>query len=452
MYHYRPLFYFLRYTNPTWYFNLHPEGRVCYFPDCDGLSVDDRALLMPDSSFQSDAARKADLSWQAWCKGVIVDENSKALKPELLTFPLIDEYRFIRKYFHSVWSFYVLILRIFSLNAPWKEISAFFKSKNAKRFKVYEQHKDWVPFIADFDSDLIRSKPLISIIIPTLNRYKWLKDVLKDLEMQDYTNFEVLIVDQSEPFDNSFYEGCNLNLRVWNQKEKALWKARNDAIATSAGEFILLYDDDSRVESNWISWHLKSLDFFKSDISSGVSISVSGDKVPENYAFFRWSDQLDTGNVLIKKCVFRQIGLFDRQFEKQRMGDGEFGLRAYLNGFKNISNPQAKRIHLKVGEGGLRQMGSWDGWRPKKWWGPRPIPSILYLYRKYFGKTKAIQMLVQNTLQSLVPYKWKGKTALIIIMFPFSLFLSPIIFLQILVSWNKSSIMLHEGNKIDLLT
>src|SRR3546814_19276689 len=74
--------------------------------------------------------------------------------------------------------------------------------------------------------------------------------------------------------------------------------------------------------------------------------------------------------------------LFDRQFEKQRMGDGEFGLRAYLSGCIGISNPNAKRIHLKVGNGGLRQIGSWDGFRPTKLFATRPIPRLLYLPRR----------------------------------------------------------------------
>lgn len=101
-------------------------------------------------------------------------------------------------------------------------------------------------------------------------------------------------------------------------------------------------------------------------MSSGVSLSTVGAEIPENYSYFCWSSQLDTGNVLLKKDIFRKIGLFDRQFEKQRMGDGEYGLRAYLAGYKNISNPKAKRIHLKVSQGGLRvKGGSWDAWRPK---------------------------------------------------------------------------------------
>jgi len=58
--------------------------------------------------------------------------------------------------------------------------------------------------------------------------------------------------------------------------------------------------------------------------------------------------------------------LFDEKFNGMRMGDGEFGMRAYTKGYKSISNPYAKRLHLKVSEGGLREMGSWDGFRPKK--------------------------------------------------------------------------------------
>jgi GT2 family glycosyltransferase len=269
--------------------------------------------------------------------------------------------------------------------------------------------------------------------------------VLNDLERQTYSHFEVIIVDQSEPFQEVFYQIRKLQLRVWYQEEKALWKARNEAILAAKGSLILLYDDDSRIEPDWIMHHLKAIDFFNADISSGVSVSNVGSKVPVHYSYFRWSDQLDTGNVLIKRHVFEKIGLFDQQFEKQRMGDGEFGLRAYLAGFRNISNPFARRIHLKVGEGGLRQMGSWDGWRPKNLFAPRPIPSVLYLYRKYFGTKAAIRSIMTSLIVSLVPYKHKGSgrfLLLIILLFPVLL---PFVLIQVLLSWHKSSQKLIQG-------
>jgi hypothetical protein len=214
---------------------------------------------------------------------------------------------------------------------------------------------------------------------------------------------------------------------------------------------MLLFDDDSRVDEDWIFHHLKSLDFFNASVSSGVSLSKIGDKIPENYSFFRVSDQLDTGNVLLHKSCFQKTGLFDRQFEKQRMGDGEYGMRLYLEGYLNISNPYAKRIHLKVSSGGLREMGSWDAFRPKKLLAPRPVPSVLYLFRRYFGNKSALYTIFKTVPFSIVPYRHKSSNKfkalgllLFVLFFPFWIFV-------VMRSWLLSSKMIQSGPKINFL-
>ncbi len=446
---YKPIFNFLGYISPAWYFNLKPEIDHGYFPlpePVDGLLE----KFSMDLSYTSQEAKELDLAWRMFQAGYIKRGKIEAGKNIWVIgkLPVEDEYRFIRKNFHPFWAIYIVVVRLLTFHNPVAEIRAFLKTRNVMRSTespiVYAAYES-------FNSLLVQSKPLVSVIIPTLNRYPWLHDVLNDLEQQTYTHVEVIVVDQSEPFQSEFYQNRKLNLQVWYQEEKALWKARNDAIRAAKGDFILLYDDDSRIEPDWIEEHLKALDFFNADISSGVSISVVGAKVPAHYAHFRWSDQLDTGNVLIKRHVFERIGLFDRQFEKQRMGDGEFGLRAYLAGFRNISNPRAKRMHLKIGEGGLRQMGSWDGWRPKKWLAPRPIPSILYLARKYFGNQPARRWIMVNIIPSLVPYRLKSKIVWLPVVFLVALLLSPVLIFQVSLAWIASTKMLRKGAKIDNL-
>ena len=133
------------------------------------------------------------------------------------------------------------------------------------------------------------------------------------------------------------------------------------------------------------------------------------------------------------------------------MGDGEFGLRAYLAGFVGISNPYAKRIHLKVASGGLRQMGSWDGFRPTNLLAPRPIPSVLYLTRKYFGLRTCTLDLIIKVPPSISPLKYKRNTALLMLASLLSMFLLPLLFYQVMKSWHLSSKMLIEGPKIDIL-
>lgn len=438
------LFHFLKYLQPTHYFQLYRNDGTSIFPIIENLPKEVIEQLEPDPNFKSEKAREYDLSWQAVNKGYIGNAETYTSFEKT---PVVDEYRFLRKYFHPVWVLYILMLRIVSFKNLFREITAWKKSGDVKRSDYLKNpilYDDW----NSFKSLLVEEKPFVSVVIPTLNRYEYLKDVLEDLEKQEYKNFEVIIVDQSNPFQKDFYKKFNLDIKLVQQTERALWLARNHAIEISKGEYMLLFDDDSRVEPNWITNHLKCLDFFKADISSGVSISTVGAEVPQNYSFFRISDQIDTGNVLLKKQVFREIGLFDRQFEKQRMGDGEYGLRAYLNGYTNISNPYAGRIHLKVGSGGLREMGSWDAFRSKKLFAPRPIPSVLYLYRKYFGKKRTLLAILRTVPQSIIPYRYKKNKKILVLGLLISLFLFPFVVLQVFISWRLATRKLMEGAMI----
>jgi GT2 family glycosyltransferase len=442
-------FSFNNYIAPAFYFNLQPNGFNPYCVDYYKLSVAEQELIDFDSNFKIVSSAQMDAAYQAFQKGIIKDESFSMDSPFVVT-NVYDNYRFVKKYFHPFWIYYIFFIRLLTLKNPLVELVGFVKSFSVKRINVFEKIYNYSDF-EKFQSNLLVEEPFVSIIIPTLNRYVYLKDVLKDLENQTFKKFEVLVYDQSTPFQSDFYKGWNLDLKVVQQDEKALWLARNSAIQNSKGEFILLYDDDSLVDEYWIENHIKCIDFFNAEISSGVSIAVVGSKIPQHYSFFRWSDQLDTGNVMIKKEVFRSIGLFDRQFEKQRQGDGEFGLRAYLAGFRNISNPLAKRVHLKVKDGGLREMGSWDAYRPKKIFAPRPIPSVLYLVRKYFGRNAALLNILFNTIPSLVPYRFKRNRFIHLIGIILTICFLPFVIFTVVKSWRISTNMLKEGSKIEKL-
>jgi len=443
------LFRFLKYIHPTHYFAIKRGDGTSVFPIVEELSEEIKNKLTRDESYVDLKSQEYDLSWQAIQKGYIGNAKTYTYFEEL---PLQDEYYFIKKYFNPVWVLYILFIRLITFKNPFKEITSLFLVKRVKRNTCLTNPIIDTGKWRNYDSSLVKEKPMVSVIIPTLNRYKYLKDVLEDLEKQEYSNFEVIIVDQSYPFHREFYNSFSLKLTVIYQKEQALWKARNTAVQKSKGALYLLFDDDSRIEKDWIENHLKCLDFFKADISSGVSFSTIGDKIPENYSFFRISDQLDTGNVLIKRSVFDKVGMFDRQFERQRMGDGEFGLRSYLAGFLNISNPYAKRQHLKVGSGGLRQMGSWDAFRSKKWFAPRPIPSVLYLFRRYYGNKRSCLALLKSTPPSIIPYRFKKNKKMLLLGIFVSLFLMPIIVIQVFISWRKASKKINQGALIGKLS
>jgi len=435
---------FLKYIKSHWYFLKKPKIAIPYWVDIDLIDKELWKKLNLCENYQDQKSKKIDAAYQLWLKGFISNDSNQSLSDLDNSLSRKDIYIFIKRFYHWRWLIYTLFFRVFEGKNLFLELYYFYKGFKSKKIDIYSE-----VFVDDgyemFDSSLIKSNPKITVVIPTLNRYKYLEDVITDLEKQTYTNFEVIIVDQSDSYRADFYENRKLDLTVIRQEEKALWTARNTAIFKSTGDYILLYDDDSLIKEDWIFQHLKTLDYFNSDISSGVSLSVVGGVIPKHYSYFRWSDQIDTGNVLIRKDVFRKTGMFDLQFEKQRMGDGEFGMRCYLEGFKNISNPFASRIHLKVSEGGLRQMGLWDAWSPKSIFSPRPIPSVLYFIRKYWGNAAAMREIVISVLPSVVPYKYKANKGMLLLGSILGLFSLPIIVIAIIRSWGIASERLKKG-------
>lgn len=444
------IFNFLKYIHPTWYYNLRPKCDYAYFPTAAIVAEHGFAIEL-DRNYKSLEAQQRDLAWRAFQQGYINPNAEEGVDVwTTVKLPLEDEYHFFRKNFHKLWMLYVLLFRLVALHNPFKEISAFWHTRKVKRQSHVDTHFDY-PAYHNFQSKLIDEKPLVSVIIPTLDRYEFLKDVFKDLENQTYKNFEVIVVDQTENFNAEFYKGWDLNIKFWYQEEKALWKARNEAIKAAKGAFILMSEDDIRIPKNLIENHLKAIDFFKADVSCGVFFP-EGSSIPKERSYFKYGEQFATGNALLTRALFEEVGLYDRQFEKQRMGDAEFGLRLYKQGYKLVSNPVAYCVDVKAPEGGLLvQGGSWDAWRPKKWNAPRPVPSVLYLSRKYFGNKLSIFMILVNVFPSYVPYKFKKNKHLKLLSVLLMPILLPLIIFQVIKSWNLASTKLNELTKIEKL-
>ena len=441
---------FMKYVRPIWYFHQNPyEGKYAVWVEYDQLSTKEKELINYDKDYSNSTLSRWDASYQALMKGVVKQAGNNIQSEEIELLPA-DIYRFVRKYYKKIWLYFTFLQRLFSFYNPVLEFKGLWQTQHIKKENLFHTNYDYDEY-SDYDSSLIKSNPLVNIIIPTFNRYETLNRLLEDLDRQVYNNFEVIVIDQSENFQNKFYKSYNFKIQIIKQDEPALWRARNTGIKSAESEYLLFLDDDSRIESDWILEHLKCIDYFKADISSGVSLSNKGDKIPDNYHYFRCSDQLDTGNVLILKKVFHKIGLFDLQFEKMRQGDGEFGIRSYLNGFKNISNPNAFRKHLKFAKGGLRDIGHWDGFRSKNIFAPKPVPSVIYFYRKYWGNSATLLNLLHSIPLSYCPYYIKGSAiGYIISLVVFFLFL-PIVFSQVVCSWYKSTAMLERGEIIEVI-
>ncbi len=256
--------------------------------------------------------------------------------------------------------------------------------------------------------------PSITVVLPTLGRYELLRPVLEQLRKQTVPAEQVIVVDQNDPAqrDHDLYrEFSDLRLEVVFQEQRGQWLARNAAVERATGEWIAFIDDDSEVGADFLEQHLEGLHRYRADLTTGASLAVIGAPVPESYSYFRVADQWDSGNGMCHRSLFERFGLFDQQFDRQRRGDAEFGLRVQLGGGLVIHDPHAVRVHLKAQEGGLRTFGSLDGFRHRDRTSPLPLPSMVYYTKRYHTPRQVREDLVIGLSQAIVPYELKRRAS-----------------------------------------
>ena len=119
-------------------------------------------------------------------------------------------------------------------------------------------------------------QPLVSIIILNYNAKKILINCIDSIFQSNYQNFEVILVDNNSE-DNSF-EICKnnhseINLIV-NKTNLGYCGGNNIGIEQAKGEFIIILNPDTLVESEWINEFLKSYEKFGEGIYQPKFISM----------------------------------------------------------------------------------------------------------------------------------------------------------------------------------
>ncbi len=208
---------------------------------------------------------------------------------------------------------------------------------------------------------------LISVIVPTYNRQKYIKKALDSVLFQSYQNFEIIIVDDGSTDDTkSVVEDYLKDPRVFYlyQSNQKVSMARNNGIKNSRGEYIALLDsDDYWLDSKKLE---KQVNFFENNpeylLTSGGIIRVdesgrelsrvlnptSDRDIKESMLF---SCLLAPSGAMFRKSIFERIGGFNNSSDLSE--DWEFFLEigrlgkcynfqdyfvAYLQGSQNRSN------------------------------------------------------------------------------------------------------------------
>ncbi|MDM1046661.1 glycosyltransferase family 2 protein [Sphingobacterium hotanense] len=123
--------------------------------------------------------------------------------------------------------------------------------------------------------------PSISIVMPVFNTQEYLKEAIESVLAQDYTNFELIVVNDGS-WDGSqviidYYHNLDRRIKkVW-QENRGLSSARNRGMDLAAGKYIYFMDSDDRVEPNLLSQALKVLESSNAEFTFFDGASFSDD-------------------------------------------------------------------------------------------------------------------------------------------------------------------------------
>ena len=172
-----------------------------------------------------------------------------------------------------------------------------------------------------------RENPLVSVIIPTYNRGWILKETIDSVLAQDFTDFELIVVDDGST-DNTqgILDSYKEDIIVLQQQNKGVSSARNRGIVSASGQFIAFLDSDDL----WLPKKLSTqVDFFNTNpdalicqteekwIRNGIRVNPKKRHKKLSGNIFEHSLYLclvSPSAVMIKRSLFEKTGMFDESF------------------------------------------------------------------------------------------------------------------------------------------
>jgi glycosyltransferase involved in cell wall biosynthesis len=248
----------------------------------------------------------------------------------------------------------------------------------------------------------------ISLVVATLGRTVQLDRLFESLARQDFTDFEVIVVDQNpdDRLEYLFKRGFPFPLsRIHTPNARGLSRARNAGWKVAKGELVIFPDDDCWYPSWLLSRGTKLLADSQADVLTGRAADEAGRDINGRYS--RTPHRIDHANVwisgiewvmLFKKSALQAVEGFDeeigvgastpwqacegqdillRMLDKGLIGQFEPSFFGHHMEFGQLAPKamQAKGREYGRGLGYVLRVHHY-GWLSAAWWVGRPLVKL----------------------------------------------------------------------------
>lgn len=190
-------------------------------------------------------------------------------------------------------------------------------------------------------------KKKVSILIPLYNAEQYIVETITSIINQSYTNIELIIVDDGST-DNSYEIAktyASENIKVFQQTNKGACAARNKALESSTGEYIVFFDADDIMYKDKIKNQMELVEKYGDDyiyssqwipftkevptIFPSKTVIDKDFNSPIDWLTTSWLNRSGAVGIwLTPKKLIEQAGKWDESLKQNQ--DGEFFFRVLL--------------------------------------------------------------------------------------------------------------------------
>jgi len=400
------------FVNPTWMLQVDPprnQESSCWRLSLNACLIKTEVIKQlggPDQDYETLAGAGLELGYRYFHSGVFIryapDLLSSEMNPLEAQEPTTyDELRFIRQFFGDKWVKWTLLRSvltkypIITIFAAYKKL---LRTSNKPFANVFE-HK---PPEKLFNLSEWHNK--VSILIPTLERYSYLRVELEQLRHQTVRPAEILIMDQTpeaERDESIAVEFSDLPLKVFYQNTMGQCTGWNQGLLASTGEyFLFLGDDADLISPDFIERFLRAFQTWQADMVACIVNEVGANPVPERLKIMRIADSFPIA--MIHRNLLMKSGLMDYAFDRGARADQDLGIRCFLSGGFMIVDPSIEVLHHHAPRGGLRahkaRAITYAQSRNKLFVRSIASTTEIYLVKRYFNHQQQIEHKWLNIL------------------------------------------------------
>ncbi len=218
----------------------------------------------------------------------------------------------------------------------------------------------------------------VTVVIPNYNGQKFIKPCLDSLRLQNYKDFEVLVIDNAS--SDGSYEYIKDNYKevklVRLKQNYGFSAAVNKGISMSGTPYVILLNNDTESDPDFVGELVKAIE--QSDDIFSVSSKMINyndrtlmDDAGDLYSIMGWGFQQGVGQntqnytkdrevfsacagaAIYRKSIFDKIGMFDLKHFAY-LEDMDVGYRARIHGYRNTFCASALVYHVGSGTSGSK--------------------------------------------------------------------------------------------------